>query len=312
MAEAVIEINGLRKEFWRFRKGRVVAIDNLDLLVPVGGVFGFLGRNGAGKTTTIRCLLGLAKTSSGTMSVLGKTLPKELPRIAKRVGSLVETPAFVPTMSGFENVSLLASIHGIGKNRVKEVFETVGLTTRGDDLVKTYSLGMKQRLGIAAALVKDPELLILDEPANGLDPAGIREIRELITSLGKDGRTVLVSSHLLSEVQQMCDKVAIIDRGRLITSGTVEELVSQSSGNRISIRVGETQRANDVLINAGFSTQQDGDRILVQGKTEDAARMNKLLGEQGLWVSELSPDNVSLEELFIELTGGEDRREAGV
>ena len=211
---SVIEVEGLRKSYRRLRGGTTVAVDGLDLSVPEGGVFGFLGPNGSGKTTTIRCLLGLVRPSAGTASVLGASVPSGLPSVIGRVGSIVEAPALFPTMSGRRNLQLLGRLHGIGPRAIEDVLVRVGLAERARDLVKTYSLGMRQRLGIAAALLKDPALLVLDEPANGLDPAGIKEIRVLLRRLGAEGRTVFVSSHILSEIQQTCDRVAILSRGR--------------------------------------------------------------------------------------------------
>src|SRR6476619_5373799 len=193
---AVIEAEGLRKTY-----GGKVAVGGLDLSVPEGGVFGFLGPNGSGKTTTIRMLLGLAPGP-------------QLHRVMPRIGSIVESPALFPHLSGRRNLEVLGRIQGIGPDAVTAVLTRVGLGDRGDDRVAKYSLGMKQRLALAAALLKDPALLILDEPANGLDPQGMKELRDLIVSLGRDGRTVFVSSHLLSEIQLMCDRVAIVQRGR--------------------------------------------------------------------------------------------------
>src|SRR5215218_3460790 len=207
--DAVIELEGLRKEYRRLRGAKTLAVDGLDLSVLSGGVFGFLGPNGAGKTTTIRCLLGLVRPTGGRCRLLGHE-PANLHRVIDRIGSIVESPTMYPRFTGRRNLELLARIDGIRRSRVREVLEQVGLAERGDDLVKTYSLGMKQRLGIAGALLKDPELLILDEPANGLDPAGIVEVRELMRRLGREGRTIFVSSHILSEIQHTADRVAII------------------------------------------------------------------------------------------------------
>jgi ABC-type multidrug transport system ATPase subunit len=193
--DTVIEVEGLRKEYRRVRGSRTVAVDGLDLAVPRGGVFGFLGPNGAGKTTTIRCLLGLVRPTGGRCRLLGQE-PTGLHKVIGRVGSIVESPAMYPRFSARRNLELLGRISGIGPARVREVLDEVGLAERADDQVKTYSLGMKQRLGIAGALLKDPEVLILDEPANGLDPAGIVEVRELMRRLGSAGRTVFVSSHI--------------------------------------------------------------------------------------------------------------------
>src|SRR5207245_2064676 len=210
---AVIEIEGLVKEYRRLRGGRTVAVDRLDLSVPEGGVFGFLGPNGAGKTTTIRCLLGLVRPTRGACRLLGVDAGSGLSRVIRRVGAIVETPALFPRFSGRRNLELLGRLHGIGPRAVHEVLERVGLGERADHLVKTYSLGMRQRLGIGAALLKDPELLILDEPANGLDPAGIKEVRDLIRRLGDEGRTVFLSSHILTEIQHSADRFANLAGG---------------------------------------------------------------------------------------------------
>src|SRR6478672_8702146 len=199
MSTNVIEIEGLRKEY-RGRGGRrVAAIDGLDLTIPEAGVFGFLGPNGSGKTTTIRCLLGLVRPTRGQLHLLGRPVPGALRDTISRVGAIVETPALFPTMTARENLLLLGAVDGVGPRRVAEVLGVVGLDDRAGDLVKKYSLGMRQRLALAAALLKDPELLILDEPANGLDPAGIRQVRTLIRQLAAEGRTVFLSSHILSE-----------------------------------------------------------------------------------------------------------------
>src|SRR3954471_3424876 len=218
---AVIDIEGLTKDYRRRRGGRVRAIDGMELSVPAGGVFGFLGPNGSGKTTTIRCLLGLARPTGGRCRVLGAESPGQLPAVMDRVGALVETPGVNPGISGRETLTILARIGGVGPKRVEAVLEQGGLADCRHDLVKGYSLGMRQRLGLGIALLRDPELLVLDEPANALEPAGIREVRELIRRLGAEGRTVFLSSHLLSEVEHVCDHVAIVARGRTVTSGTV-------------------------------------------------------------------------------------------
>ena len=244
----VIEIDGLRKTYRRFRKSATVALDGLDLEVPEGGVFGFLGPNGAGKTTTIRCILGLVAASAGRATLLGTDVPGGLSGVIQRVGSIVEAPALFPRFTGRRNLEILARIDGIAREAVEAALDRVGLTARGGDMVRTYSLGMKQRLGIAAALLKDPSLLILDEPANGLDPAGIVEVRDLLRSLGAEGRTVFVSSHILSEVQQIADRVAIVARGRLSPPGLFTrssrrvERRASSSASRTSRRAGSRSR----------------------------------------------------------------------
>src|SRR5947207_11069791 len=234
---AVIEVEGLRKEYPHLRGGRTVAVDGLDLSVPEGGVFGFLGPNGAGKTTTIRCLLGLVHPTKGRCRLLGADVGTSLAGVIERVGSIVETPTLYPRFTGRRNLELLGRLHGIGPKAVGEVIDRVGLADRADHLVKTYSLGMRQRLGVGAALLKDPALLILDEPANGLDPAGIREIRQLLRRLGDEGRTVFVSSHQLGEVQQTCDRVAILSRGRCVAGGPVRDVLAAGGAAGLVVRV---------------------------------------------------------------------------
>src|SRR6478752_4294555 len=223
---SIIEINGLCKEYRRRRGGRIRAVDGMQLSVPTGGVYGFLGPNGSGKTTTIRCLLGLARPTSGRCRVLGADSPDHLPGVVGRLGALVEAPGVNPGLSGRQALTVLATTAGLGRHAVDANLERVGLAERADDLVRGYSLGMRQRLGIGIALLKDPELLILDEPANGLDPAGIREVRELIRRLGAEGRTVFLSSHILSEVQHTADRVAILSRGRSVAEGPVAQILS--------------------------------------------------------------------------------------
>jgi ABC-2 type transport system ATP-binding protein len=300
---AVIEIKGLHKEYRRFRKGRVKAVDGLDLDVAEGGVFGFLGPNGSGKTTTIRCLLGLVRSSAGECRILGADPSgPELARVIERIGSIVEAPAMFPGFSGRRNLEILARIDGIGRRRVAEALDNVGLASRGDDRVKTYSLGMRQRLGIAAALLKDPELLILDEPANGLDPAGIKEVRELVRRLGTEGRTVFVSSHILSEVRQMCDRVAILSRGRCVAEGPVGRVLQASRASGLIVRVDDPVRAVAELDRAGIEANGDGEVIRVALPVTDGARVTKVLADAGMYLSELRAEEEDLEEIFLKLT----------
>jgi ABC-2 type transport system ATP-binding protein len=302
---AVIEIEGLRKEYRSLRRPPIAAVDGLDLTVPEGGVFGFLGPNGSGKTTTIRCLLGLIRPSSGRCTLLGEPTPRRLGRVIGKVGAIVETPALFPTFSGRRNLRLLAGVDGISDQRVEEALERVGLADRGDSLVKTYSLGMRQRLGLAATLLKDPELLILDEPANGLDPAGIREIRELLRSLAAEGRTVFVSSHILSEVQQTCDAMAILARGRCVAQGSVHEVLARASGARgVRVQTPDPVTALQLLRGAGIDATLDpGEAIVAQVGADQAGRVNQVLGEGGVWASDLRVIEATLEDVFLELTG---------
>ena len=308
---AVIEIEGLRKEYSRLRRlkrKRTVAVADLDLAVPEGGVFGFLGPNGSGKTTTIRCLMGLVRPSAGSVRLLGAS-PDGLHTVIGRVGSMVEAPALYPGFSGRHNLKLLAGIDGIGAATVEAKLEQVGLAERADDRVKTYSLGMKQRLGIAAALLKDPEVLILDEPANGLDPAGIKEVRDLVRSLGNEGRTVFVSSHILSEVQQMCDRVAILARGRTVAIGSVQEVLAGKTRS-VYLRADPIAQASAALERAGFSARISGDGLEIEIDPAASAELTRVLASEGIFVSELRPEEADLETVFLQLT--EDETGAGV
>lgn len=279
-----------------------MAVDGLDLVVEPGGVYGFLGPNGSGKTTTIRCLLGLAKPTEGTCKLFGEDSWTSLHRVIAKVGSIVEAPTAFPNFSGRKNLELLAGIYGLPKGRVDDVLETVGLQGRGKDLAKTYSLGMKQRLAIAGALLKDPELLILDEPANGLDPAGIREVRDLIRQLGAEGRTVFVSSHLLSEVQQFCDQVAIMSRGRSVAAGPVKEVLSRGHSAAMLLRIADEDQAIATLNAAGIPAARLDSYVRVDVPPTEGARVSETLARAGLYPSELKADEVDLETVFMELT----------
>ncbi len=300
MTDLVIETTDLRKEY-RSRRGRLVAVKGLSLHVPVGGVHGFLGPNGSGKTTTIRMLLGLARASGGEMRLFGKEVPRLLPEVMGRTGAIVEQPKFMPGFTGRRNLSLLATTLGQDSRKVDEVIETVGLKGRDKDRYRGYSLGMKQRLAIAGALLKSPELLILDEPTNGLDPAGIREIRETIRTLGESGVTVLLSSHILAEVQQVCDGVSIIGHGSLLASGPVSEVVGGRATTGVRLRLGDQSTAASVLEQGGYAVRRD-DQHLVVDTDADPAAVNELLARAGLYVSELTAVRADLETVFLELT----------
>ncbi|CAN5501970.1 ABC transporter ATP-binding protein [soil metagenome] len=305
---AVIEVEGLTKRYRRFRKGVTTAVDGLDLVVPEGGVFGFLGPNGAGKTTTVRCLLALVRPTSGRCHILGADPQRgHLNEVIGRIGAIVETPALFPGFSGRRNLELLGRPSGIGATAVDGVLERVDLAERADDRVKTYSLGMKQRLGIAAALLKDPELLILDEPANGLDPAGIREVRQLLKGLGAEGRTVFVSSHILSEVQQTCDRVAILARGRCVAQGPVEDVLASGQAAKLLVVVDDAARAGELLTAEGISWSMNGEGLTVDLPRDHGARVTKTLAQGGLYLSELRASSDDLESVFLKLTeDGED------
>ncbi|MDO9454491.1 ABC transporter ATP-binding protein [Nocardioides sp.] len=302
MAELVIEATGLRKEF-RSRKGTRVAVHDLDLAVPAGGVHGFLGPNGSGKTTTIRMLLGLARATRGEMRLFGQQVPAHLPAVIDRVGAVVESPKFSPNFTGRRNLLLLARTIGVPDAQVDRAVETVGLTGRDRDRYKSYSLGMKQRLAIAATLLKDPQLLILDEPTNGLDPAGIREIRETIRDLGERGVTVLLSSHILAEVQQVCTSATIIGNGRLLASGRVDDLIGSAGASAYVVEVPDPAPAGEALAAAGLVATPAPDGLRVE--TDDPALVTRTLGEAGIWLTALTPQRRDLESVFLELTAAD-------
>jgi ABC-2 type transport system ATP-binding protein len=291
----VIETQALTKRYG----DSIVAVDDLDLGVRRGEVYGFLGPNGAGKTTTLRMLLGLVRPSSGQVAVLG--VPPGAPQGLARIGAMVEAPAFYPYLSGRDNLLVLARYAGVGEERVEAVLDEVRLLDRAADRSATYSQGMKQRLGVAAALLKDPELLILDEPTNGLDPAGMAEMRDFIRSLGKGGRTVMLSSHLMGEVEQVTDRVGVIRDGSLVAEGTVEEL-----RGRAGLRVRAEPRAEAArLIRALPEVDEVAsvDGLLdVTVDSSRAAAINRLLVEADIAVSELYVQQDSLEHVFLELT----------
>ena len=292
----LVETSGLTKRYG----SKITAVDDLDLTVKRGEVYGFLGPNGAGKTTTLRMLLGLIKPSSGKARVLGES--PGTPASLSRVGALVESPAFYPYLSGRDNLTVVARYAGADKSRIGEVLEQVELSGRAKDKYKKYSLGMKQRLGVAAALLKDPELLILDEPTNGLDPQGMADMRALIRDLGQGERTVLLSSHLLGEIEQICDRVGVIQNGALVAEGTVAELRGQAG---LFVRAEPIEEAAQIAEKlAGVEEVQQTDGLLrLTIDPEKAAEINGKLVEAGLRVSELRPAAQSLEEVFLELTG---------
>lgn len=297
----VIEIQGLRKEYRRIRGKSTIAVSELDLAVESGGVFGFLGPNGSGKTTTIRCLLGLVRPTDGTCRILGSDV-RDDPSVIRRVGSIVEGPALFPTFSARRNLQLLARMDGIDLGRVDELLELVGLGDRKSDLVKGYSLGMRQRLAIGAALLKDPELLILDEPANGLDPAGIREVRELLRRLGSEGHTVFVSSHLLAEVQQTCDRVAILAHGRCVATGAVSEVLSRGAGTSMLVTVDDETHALAVLNAAGLPSERHNGALRVRVGSDQGSLISEALARHEIFPRELRAEETDLETVFLSLT----------
>jgi ABC-2 type transport system ATP-binding protein len=302
---AVVDIHGLRKTYRSWRGGSRPALAGFDMEVEAGQVHGFLGPNGSGKTTTLRTLLGLITANAGQMHLLGHPVPDELPRIAGEVGAIVESPQFFGNFSARETLSLLATAGQVPRARVDAVLELVGLRDRAKERVKTYSLGMKQRLAVASALLKEPKLLILDEPANGLDPAGIREMRDLMRTLASEGMTVVLSSHILGEVQQICDSVTIISLGRRVAAGPVAEVLAAHSTAEVRVRleaVADHPTAAEVLREAGGSVTVRDDHLLVHD-VDKPAWITRTLAARDLYVAELHRSEVDLESVFLELTG---------
>ncbi|HET9500569.1 MAG TPA: ABC transporter ATP-binding protein [Marmoricola sp.] len=300
MSDLVIETAGLRKVYGAVGR-RTVAVDDLDLTVERGGVHGFLGPNGSGKTTTIRMLVGLARPSGGSIRLLDQPLPERLPLALEGVGAVVDAPQFSPGLSVRRNLQLLARSGHVERARVDEVLERVDLRDRARTRYRRLSLGMKQRLAIAAALLKSPELLILDEPTNGLDPAGISDMRRLVRELGDSGTTVLLSSHNLAEVQQVCRSVSIIADGRLLASGPVRQLLGENVA-RTRVGVADLHSAALHLRDAGYTVVRDAEVLVVEGHEHPDA-IARLLAEHGLFVSELSAMRPDLETFFLQLTG---------
>ncbi|MDQ6922109.1 MAG: ATP-binding cassette domain-containing protein [Candidatus Dormibacteraeota bacterium] len=294
--EEVITTRGLTKRYGT----DILAVADLDLSVRRGEVYGFLGLNGAGKTTTLRMLLGLIRPTSGT-AVVAEHRPGDPAGLAQ-IGSLVEAPAFYPYLSGRENLRVIATYAGVPHSKVDPALEEVELLDRGKDKFGTYSMGMKQRLGVAAALLKEPELLILDEPTNGLDPQGVVEMRSLIRRLGTGSRTVLLSSHLLSEMEQVCDRVGIIRHGRLVREGTVDELRGEPALTVRATPVDAARRSLEGMLGAGAVTAVDG-TLRVAADPERAADINAMLVQAHIRVSELRPAERSLEDVFLQVTG---------
>ena len=299
MTDLAVSTRGLRKTY-RTPRRQIVAVDALDLDVPAGGVHGFLGPNGSGKTTTIRMLLGLIRPDQGQMEVFGTPVPKQLPAVVGRVGAIVEAPKFYGSFSGRLNLELLAQAIGVGKHQVGVVLADVGLADRAESAVRTYSLGMRQRLAIAATLLKDPDLLIFDEPTNGLDPAGIREVRSTMRGLADRGKTVLVSSHILGEVQQIADTVSIVVKGRLVAQGRMSDLVAADGVAPVRVGVADRDAASHVLRTRGWTVSDEGNDLVVTGAA--AGEVNEALAREGLYAHELHTDHANLEQVFLDLT----------
>ncbi|MFI5536088.1 ABC transporter ATP-binding protein [Nocardia sp. NPDC051900] len=298
MADSIVVTRGLTKRY-----GEHTAVDDVSMSVTYGEIYGFLGPNGAGKTTTLRMLAGLIRPSEGTATVAGHR-PGD-PAVVRRIGVLIEGPGFYPYLSGRDNLRVLAEYRGLGRPEVEDALERVGLADRAEDKYRTYSLGMKQRLGVGAALLGNPDLLILDEPTNGLDPAGMAEMRELITALAAEGRTVLLSSHMLSEVQAICDRVGVISQGRLRTEATVAQLRGNSS---LVVRAEPVEVALPAVrgLVGGRSALLTASGIRIESDTVTAPAVARAVVAAGADLLELRVEEKSLEEVFFEMT----RREA--
>ncbi|HEX7490212.1 MAG TPA: ATP-binding cassette domain-containing protein [Candidatus Limnocylindrales bacterium] len=301
-ATVALRTKDLKKSY-----GRQVALAGLDLEVPTGVVYGFLGPNGAGKTTTMRILTGLIRPNSGTISMMGQPFDRTRRDLLHHVGSLIEAPSFYPHLSARNNLRVLGATGlAVSNARVEELLELVGLRDRANDRVSRYSMGMKQRLGIAVALLNDPELLLLDEPANGLDPSGIVGLRDTLKALAASGKTVLISSHILPEVQQMADIVGIVAAGRLITQGPLDELLTGQAIVRVRVRPDEVAGANAILTRiAGESrvevTDPEAAWLVAHVAADKATDVNRALAEAGIYASGLEGGS-DLESLFLQLT----------
>ena len=304
----VVETRDLTKHFKNVR-----AVDGVTLSVEEGQVFGFLGPNGSGKTTTIGMLVGIVTPTAGSFSLLGASSPRELLAARNRVGATLETPNFYPYLGGRDNLAIAARVKGVGDERIDECLDLVGLGDRGKHKFRTYSLGMKQRLALAATMLNDPELVILDEPANGLDPQGMREVREVIGVLAERGKTIFLSSHLLWEVERTCTHVAVVQKGRIVTMGSVADVVDGSRGKGEAVAA--LVRADDEAVlrpaleaypeATSLRPAEDGGGFVVGLRSHDLAGLNRWLADQGVYVSHLAPHRRSLEDVFIGLTEGE-------
>jgi ABC-type multidrug transport system ATPase subunit len=300
----LLETKGLNKTF-----GTRKVIDNLSLKIEQGDIYGFLGPNGSGKTTTIRMMLGLVHPDSGEVKIDGVDLKTDFKKAISPVGAIVENPTFYTYLSAYDNLSLMANlVPGLSKDRVNEVLDMVGLRDRAKDKVKTYSLGMKQRLGIANALLNNPQIIILDEPTNGLDPQGMKEIKEMIAQLASEkGITFFISSHLLNEVEQICTKVGIIKEGKLLEEGNVKQLLSVENEMHEVYTI-DVEKAIDVVktVNYVKSVEKSQNGIMVQLEKGYASKLNQLLVTSDIQVDSIVPQNNTLEKFFFEVTEGGD------
>jgi len=301
MNTPAIAVSNLSKRY-----GDVVAVDDATFEVPLGTICGFVGPNGSGKTTTIRMLLGLIKPSTGTGSIIGNSISHP-DKYLKEVGAMIEGPAFYPALSGVENLKVLAKLGGIPFDRCDDLIELVGLSGRGKDKYKTYSLGMKQRLGIAAALLPNPKLLILDEPTNGLDPSGIQEVRDLLEKLASEGVTVFVSSHLLSELEMISKYLVMLRKGQVVFAGPIQDLLHRNKPTIVAkpSSINSLGYLAELISKTGHEAIVESDHVRVNADESFAVRINKIAFEAGIVLAQLTPVRPSLEATFFELTEDE-------
>jgi ABC-2 type transport system ATP-binding protein len=293
MTSPAIRVSGLHKTYKKTQ-----ALRGLDFEVPAGQVTGFLGPNGAGKTTTFRALLGLTRPEAGDIEILGMESPARLQEITKKVGVIVEEPGLIKPLSGTVNLQVAAETLGFGHDRIPEMLEFVGLTADSGRRVEEYSKGMRQRLALAAAMLGDPQLLLLDEPLDGLDPAGQHVFKERLRALADEGRTVVVSSHDLADIEALADYVVVVSHGRLVTQGSLESMLD-SGGTRVI--VSDPASAMNVLVAAGLTCQRDDEAVIVE--SQDGSQIVRLLASSGLYPSEIRPERNSLESVFLGMTG---------
>ncbi|MEI6043680.1 MAG: ABC transporter ATP-binding protein [Chloroflexota bacterium] len=309
-SQPAIQTIGLTKQF-----KRVTAVKQVELVVQPGDIFGLLGPNGAGKTTIIRILLGLVKPTSGKAEIFGFDVTSQRKEVLQRLSAMVESPALYPGLTGRDNLRALALYSGIANPnwKIEEVLNRVGLATRAKDRFETYSLGMKQRLYLAAALLNEPQLIILDEPTNGLDPAGMAEFRQLIKELAQEGHTIFLSSHLLFEVQQICNRVAIIQRGEIIVQGVVKELLTAQASVYVKVTPTELPTAWRILESNGLAgrLKMEGDYLSVDLPTAETGTITRLLATHNIFLAELTPHQQSLEEFYLKLTEGQVAKSGG-
>ena len=301
----IIETFDLTKRYGIRRGKTVLAVDQASFTVEEGQVFGFLGPNGCGKTTTIGMLVGIISPTEGSFRLFGASAPKDLVAARARVGATLETPNFYPYMNGRDNLRVAATVKGVGRARIEECLDLVGLADRAKHRFRTYSLGMKQRLALAATMLSDPELVILDEPANGLDPQGMKEIREIIGILANRGKTIFLSSHLLWEVERTCTHVSIVRKGKIVATGAVDEIVSQGAAALLRAEDEDALAAALESYPEASSVRRSDNGVIVGLNSDDLASLNRYLAGQGIHVSHLARHRQSLEEAFMDLTEGD-------